>query len=117
MLRFLPVGWIGLMLGGLVAANSSTILTHLNWGASYLVHDFYRRFINTTAPEHHYVTAGRISTVILFVAWSTGCITIWSGLFAVGKFLYGRTAIASALLAIFAVSSAVLIGVINRLWR
>ena len=48
MLRFLPVGWIGLMLGGLVAANSSTILTHLNWGASYLVHDFYRRFINTT---------------------------------------------------------------------
>ena len=47
MLRFLPVGWVGLMLGGLIAANSSTILTHLNWGASYLVHDFYRRFINT----------------------------------------------------------------------
>jgi SSS family solute:Na+ symporter len=46
MLRFLPVGWMGLMLGGLIAANSSTILTHLNWGASYLVHDFYRRFIN-----------------------------------------------------------------------
>jgi solute:Na+ symporter, SSS family len=45
MLRFLPVGWMGLMLGGLIAANSSTILTHLNWGASYLVHDFYRRFI------------------------------------------------------------------------
>ena len=45
MLRFLPAGWVGLMLGGLVAANSSTILTHLNWGASYLVHDFYRRFI------------------------------------------------------------------------
>ena len=38
-------GWMGLMLGGLVAANSSTILTHLNWGASYLVHDFYRRFV------------------------------------------------------------------------
>ena len=47
MLRFLPVGWVGLMLGGLIAANSSTILTHLNWGASYLVHDFYRRFVNT----------------------------------------------------------------------
>lgn len=70
MLRFLPAGWIGLMLGGLVAANSSTILTHLNWGASYLVHDFYRRFINTTAPDHHYVTAGRIATVILFVCSS-----------------------------------------------
>src|ERR1044071_1456496 len=51
MLRFLPAGWMGLMLGGLVAANSSTILTHLNWGASYLVHDFYRRFIRQDAAE------------------------------------------------------------------
>ena len=50
MLRFLPVGWMGLMVGGLIAANSSTILTHLNWGASYLVHDFYRRFINAATP-------------------------------------------------------------------
>jgi Na+/proline symporter len=70
MLRFLPAGWLGLMLGGLVAANSSTILTHLNWGASYLVHDFYRRFINTGAPERHYVLAGRLATVLLFVASS-----------------------------------------------
>lgn len=68
MLRFLPVGWIGLMVGGLVAANSSTILTHLNWGASYLVHDFYRRFIRSDAPEKHYVLAGRISTLLLFFA-------------------------------------------------
>lgn len=45
MLKFLPAGWMGLMLAGLIAANSSTILTHLNWGASYLVHDFYRRFL------------------------------------------------------------------------
>jgi solute:Na+ symporter, SSS family len=67
MLRYMPVGWIGLMLGGLVAANSSTILTHLNWGASYLVHDFYRRFVNRGASEHHYVIAGRIATIILFV--------------------------------------------------
>jgi len=36
MLKFLPAGWVGLMVGGLIAANSSTILTHLNWGASYL---------------------------------------------------------------------------------
>ena len=70
MLRFLPVGWIGLMLGGLIAANSSTILTHLNWGASYLVHDFYRRFINTGAPDSHYVKAGRVATVLLFVGSS-----------------------------------------------
>jgi Na+/proline symporter len=70
MLRFLPVGWMGLMLGGLIAANSSTILTHLNWGASYLVHDFYRRFVKTDAPDKHYVVAGRIATVILFVGSS-----------------------------------------------
>jgi Na+/proline symporter len=70
MLRFLPVGWMGLMLGGLIAANSSTILTHLNWGASYLVHDFYRRFVRPDAAESHYVLAGRAATVLLFVASS-----------------------------------------------
>lgn len=67
MLKFLPVGWIGLMVGGLIAANSSTILTHLNWGASYLVHDFYRRFIHQGDTEKHYVMAGRLATVLLFV--------------------------------------------------
>jgi SSS family solute:Na+ symporter len=70
MLKFLPVGFMGLMVGGLIAANSSTILTHLNWGASYLVHDFYRRFIKKDATERHYVMAGRIATVILFVCSS-----------------------------------------------
>ena len=68
MLKFLPVGFIGLMVGGLIAANSSTILTHLNWGASYLVHDFYRRFIRRDATEKHYVWAGRVTTVGLFLA-------------------------------------------------
>jgi SSS family solute:Na+ symporter len=67
MLTFLPVGFIGLMVGGLIAANSSTILTHLNWGASYLVHDFYRRFLRRNATEHHYVRVGRIATVGLFI--------------------------------------------------
>ena len=67
MLKFLPVGFAGLMMGGLIAANSSTILTHLNWGASYLVHDFYRRFIKLDADEKHYVAAGRICTVLLYV--------------------------------------------------
>lgn len=66
MLKFLPVGFVGLMVGGLVAANSSTILTHLNWGASYLVHDFYRRFIKKDGSEHHYVTMGRVATILLF---------------------------------------------------
>src|SRR5579864_5862393 len=51
MLMFMPSGYIGLMVGGLIAANSSTILTHLNWGSSYLVHDFYRRFVRPDATE------------------------------------------------------------------
>jgi Na+/proline symporter len=66
MLRFLPVGFIGLMVGGLIAANSSTILTHLNWGASYLVHDFYQRFVRKNQTEKHYVLVGRLVTVFLF---------------------------------------------------
>ena len=70
MLRFLPTGFIGLMIGGLIAANSSTILTHLNWGASYLVHDFYRRFVRRDASEKHYVFAGRIVTILLFFSSS-----------------------------------------------
>jgi solute:Na+ symporter, SSS family len=67
MLTFLPSGFLGLMVGGLIAASSSTILTHLNWGASYIVHDFYRRFVNTDADERHYVLAGRLATVGIFV--------------------------------------------------
>jgi SSS family solute:Na+ symporter len=67
MLKFLPAGFVGLMVGGLIAANSSTILTHLNWGSSYLVHDFYRRFVNSNASERHYVNTGRICTILLYV--------------------------------------------------
>ncbi len=257
MLKFLPVGFVGLMAGGLVAANSSTILTHLNWGSSYLVHDFYRRFVRKEATEKHYVMMGRISTVMLFfvssgmvfvlasakeafdiilqvgagtgllyllrwfwwrlnawcevvamvssfvvsvgfivldkqgilvmdtapkliltvaitsacwiitafvtpetdrqtliefykkvhpagpgwrkirleagvsaeearrhgdnmpmalLGWAVGCTTIWSALFTIGNFLYGRTRYAFALMAVFAVSGSTLVWVVNRLW-
>jgi Na+/proline symporter len=67
MLKFLPAGFVGLMVGGLIAANSSTILTHLNWGASYLVHDFYQRFLRRDADEKHYVLVGRLATIGLFL--------------------------------------------------
>ncbi|HEY2433444.1 MAG TPA: sodium:solute symporter family protein [Vicinamibacterales bacterium] len=67
MLMFMPAGFVGLMVGGLIAANSSTILTHLNWGSSYLVHDFYRRFLRPTADERHYVAVGRLCTLVLYV--------------------------------------------------
>ncbi|MCX6256827.1 MAG: Na+:solute symporter [Bacteroidia bacterium] len=257
MLKFLPIGFIGLMVGGLIAANSSTILTHLNWGASYLVHDFYRRFIRKTKSEKHYVLVGRLTTIGLFICasltvyildsakdafdiilqvgagtgllylarwfwwrvnawcevtamvssflisiiflilnkngmqisthialivtigftsvcwittafvapetdmnvliafykkvhpfgpgwekirieagiekdevrmkreniplgllgWFAGCTTIWSSLFTIGNFLYGRTNFAYILLAVFVISGTALVWVVNRLWR
>jgi len=244
------------MVGGLIAANSSTILTHLNWGSSYLVHDFYRRFLHPDDDEKHYVAVGRLCTVFLYIVaaflsrtlesaqdafevlisigagtgllymlrwywwrinawcevvamvssfaisvaffllrkaghplpfahsviysvafttvawlitafvggqtsrerlvafyrkvypagpgwtpiriaagvseaeaaaqsddlgratlgWIAGCLTIWSALFATGEFLYGRTAPALGLTAVFIVSGATLIYVMNRLW-
>lgn len=78
MLMFLPEGFVGLMIGGLLAANSSTILTHLNWGSSYLVHDFYRRFIRKDALESHYVNAGRLSTVMLYLVAAVLSLTMSS---------------------------------------
>lgn len=256
MLKFLPVGWMGLMVGGLIAANSSTVLTLLNWGASYLVHDLYRRFLRPGQGEAHYVLAGRLATVGLFVCsaalvfvletaqdafnlilqvgagtgllylvrwfwwrvnawcevvamvvsfavsvlllalrrtgaglgtheellttvtlttvcwlaaaylapatdprtlvafytkvrpfgpgwrpvralagelpddpdaaediprallgWTTGCATVWSSLFALGNWLYGRTTPALVLFAVFLVCGSILIGVTNRLWK
>ncbi len=67
MLTFLPHGMLGLVVASLAAAYMSTISTHLNWGASYVVDDFYKRFMVTDAGDHHYVTAARIVTVSLMV--------------------------------------------------
>jgi Na+/proline symporter len=68
MLRFLPAGFLGLVIAGTLAAYRSTIETHLNWGTSYLVHDLYRRFLNRGASERHYVFAGRIVTALLMIS-------------------------------------------------
>ena len=51
----LPTPWRGFMMAGFAAAYMSTVGTQLNWGASYLVNDFYKRFVNKTASEKHYV--------------------------------------------------------------
>jgi Na+/proline symporter len=67
MLTFLPAGMLGLMVAGLLAAYVSTISTHLNWGTSYIVHDFYRRFMRPGAEERHYVLVGRLVTAALMV--------------------------------------------------
>lgn len=68
MLKFLPAGFLGLMVAGLLAAYVSTIATHLNWGTSYLVHDLYRRFLAPGLTERQYVLAGRVVTALLMVA-------------------------------------------------
>jgi len=67
MLTTVPSGWLGVVVASLVAAYMSTISTHLNWGASYVVHDFYKRFLRPEASEKEQVWVGRIFTLILMV--------------------------------------------------
>lgn len=68
MISFLPQGLLGLVIASLIAAFMSTISTHLNWGASYLTNDIYKRFIKPDASEKQLVSIGRISTVLLMIA-------------------------------------------------
>jgi SSS family solute:Na+ symporter len=65
MLKFLPAGLLGLALAGFMAAFLSTIDTQLNWGASYLINDFYRRFLKKDGSEKHYVRAAIVATIII----------------------------------------------------
>lgn len=64
----LPTPWRGFMMAGFAAAYMSTVGTQLNWGASYLVNDFYKRFLKRNESEKHYVTVSRWATVFLFLA-------------------------------------------------
>ena len=65
MMTLLPKGVIGLMVASLIAAFMSTISSHLNWGSSYIVHDFYSRFINSNSTDSKKVLIGRLSTLVL----------------------------------------------------
>ncbi len=67
MLKFLPAGFLGAMVAGMIAAYASTIQTHLNWGSSYLVHDFYQRFLRPGQTQKHYVLISRVVTAGLMV--------------------------------------------------
>jgi solute:Na+ symporter, SSS family len=86
----LPAGLRGLMLVGFAAAYMSTMATQLNWGASYLVNDFYRRFMRKHESEKHYVNVSRVATVLLFalsiiVTWQIQTIgRAWTLLLALG---------------------------------
>jgi solute:Na+ symporter, SSS family len=86
----LPRAARGLLVAGFLAAFMSTIATHLNWGSSYLVSDFYRRFVWSAAPEKHYVAVSRWVTVLLVilaacVSWELSTIRSgWEVLLEVG---------------------------------
>lgn len=67
MLTLLPTGILGLVVASLVCAYISTISTHLNWGASYIVNDLYVRFLKPDASAKNQVLVGRIATVILMI--------------------------------------------------
>lgn len=67
MLTFLPAGVLGLVVASLVSAYVSTISTSLNWGASYFVNDFYKRFVKPDASDKQQVFVGRLATVILML--------------------------------------------------
>jgi Na+/proline symporter len=67
MIAYLPASLRGLMLAAFAAAYMSTIATQLNWGASYIVNDFYRRFLRPSASERHYVSVSKGATVLLTV--------------------------------------------------
>ncbi|UCF37159.1 MAG: Na+:solute symporter [Acidobacteriota bacterium] len=67
MLSKLGAGWLGLVVASLIAAYMSTIGTHLNWGSSYVVNDFYKRFVRPDAGEKEFVLMGRVSTIVLMI--------------------------------------------------
>lgn len=67
MIGYLPPSLRGLMVAAFAAAYMSTIATQLNWGASYLVNDFYKRFLRPQESDRHYVAASQWSTVLLTI--------------------------------------------------
>ncbi len=75
MLSKLGAGWLGLVVASIIAAYMSTIGTHLNWGSSYIVNDFYRRFVRPDATEKELVLMGRITTLLLMIIGGTFALT------------------------------------------
>ena len=76
MLSKLGIGWLGLVVASIIAAYMSTIGTQLNWGSSYLINDFYKRFIRPGASEKELVLMARLATILLMVIGGTFALTI-----------------------------------------
>jgi SSS family solute:Na+ symporter len=64
---YAPTGLRGLLVAGVFAAFMATISTEMNWGASYVINDFYRPVLRPNQSEHHYVWAGRASSALIFL--------------------------------------------------
>jgi SSS family solute:Na+ symporter len=90
MLTFLPAGLLGLVIASLAAAYMSTMSTHLNWGSSYVVNDFWRRFVEPDASERTLVLVGRTTTVLLMLLaavlalWLTNALQAFQILLQIG---------------------------------
>ncbi|MCB9260415.1 MAG: Na+:solute symporter [Ignavibacteriales bacterium] len=67
MLMYLPAGLLGMLIAVFLAAYMSTIASQLNWGTSYLINDFYRRFIKREADEKHYVIISRVGIILVTI--------------------------------------------------
>jgi len=87
MIARLGPGFLGLVVASLIAAYMSTIGTHLNWGSSYAVNDFYARFVRKNASEKELVTVGRIMTVLLMIIAGTFSLTFLENAGQAFKFL------------------------------
>src|SRR5437764_10997285 len=145
MIDYLPSSLRGLMVAAFAAAFMSTIATQLNWGASYLVNDFYRRFVRRDASEPHYVLASRLATALLTVIsaavafriaaiapdvrpstdglanlldWVAGCVLVYGALFGVGKLLLHETLPGILMLGVGAIGGVVIYRDLSRRgWR
>ena len=87
MLTFLPAGMLGFVVASLAAAYMSTISTHLNWGASYIVNDFWGRFISRDADDRELVRVGRVTTVVLMLLAAVVALWLQNALQAFGILL------------------------------
>ncbi len=86
--KILSPGWLGIVVASLIAAYMSTIGTHLNWGSSYVVNDFYKRFVKKDATEKQMVRMGRICTVGLMVFAGTLSLTVLDSAQQAFEFLF-----------------------------
>jgi len=78
MVKFLPNGLRGMMVAAFLAAFMSTVVTHINWGASYLVNDIYKRFFVKNKSERHYVGMSRVAIIFMTILAGTACLLMTS---------------------------------------